>query len=839
MPHIVLVVSIVAGLLFVIALLQAFASRLAIPHSVVLAAVGVFLGSLGYVFGDMHGYGAIGEIVGGVTSIELSSDAILYIFLPVLLFEAGLTMDVRRMMDEIGPILALAILAVVVCTVVVGGVLWYVSGVALAVCLLLGAIVATTDPVAVIGIFRDVGAPRRLSILVEGEALFNDAAAITLSVLFIGFLSAESGYDAGEGVLLFVRFFIGGTLFGVVCGRLGLAVMAPLARFPLAEITATIALPYLTFIVAEHFLHVSGIVAVVVTALVFGSSGRVRLSSETWEGLLTVWEQLGFLASTMIFIFAALMAPDFLVLATWYDVAMVGVLYLAAFAARFLVLWLVLPALARFGFGQPIGTRYRLVILWGGLRGSITLALALAISEGGVLDAETTQFVVVLATGFVGATLVVNATTLRLLMRALGLDRLPPVEEALRDRSIDLARAGIGEEIRMVAERHHLPSEAAEEVANDYRVDENDVRPFRLDPAVRERYGLMVLANHEEEVLLDQFNARLMSRRAVVELTTQAGRLYDGALAGGRAGYVAAVAQARRPALGLRVAVLLQRYVGWEAPLAERIALRFETLMVERMVIDALSLHVEQRLRRLLGAPIRRALDETLAARLETTVAALDALRLQYPEYGRVLSFQLLRRAALRLEDRHYRDLLDNHVVGGDVYEHLRRHLDAAFDSIGRPPPLDLGLSRIELVGRLPFFAGLDEAQLAQICRLLRPMVVFPGEVIVRAGERGDTMFFISSGAVEGRRDRLVFRLGTGDFFGEMALLSSNPRSATVTAIGYSRLLALNGRDFRGLAQAHPDLRETIEATARMRMNPPEPAETDEPQDVATKVAKG
>src|SRR5690606_16150546 len=109
-----------------------------------------------------------------------TAETILSIFLPVLLFQAGLTIDVRRMMDDAVPILVLAVVAVLVCSAFVGLALDAVSDVGLVACLMLGAIVATTDPVAVIGIFRDLGAPRRLSLLVEGESLFNDAAAIAL-----------------------------------------------------------------------------------------------------------------------------------------------------------------------------------------------------------------------------------------------------------------------------------------------------------------------------------------------------------------------------------------------------------------------------------------------------------------------------------------------------------------------------------------------------------------------------------------------------------------------------------------------------------------------------------
>ena len=121
--------------------------------------------------------GGVG-LLGGINALALGSDAIVYLFLPILLFQAGLTIDVRRMVDDIAPVLLMAVVAVLVSTGAVGLALAAVSDLGLVVCLLLGAIVATTDPVAVVGIFRELGAPRRLLILIEGESLFNDAAAI-------------------------------------------------------------------------------------------------------------------------------------------------------------------------------------------------------------------------------------------------------------------------------------------------------------------------------------------------------------------------------------------------------------------------------------------------------------------------------------------------------------------------------------------------------------------------------------------------------------------------------------------------------------------------------------
>src|SRR5690606_2803343 len=139
----------------------------------------------------VHGWapGVVAGFLDSLQHFEMSSETFLFVFLPVLLFETALAMNIRRFLDDISPILAMAFVAAGACTLAVGCARAARSPYCLGVCLMLGAIVATTDPVAVVGIFREVGAPRRLTTLVEGESLFNDAASIALysvllSVLF-------------------------------------------------------------------------------------------------------------------------------------------------------------------------------------------------------------------------------------------------------------------------------------------------------------------------------------------------------------------------------------------------------------------------------------------------------------------------------------------------------------------------------------------------------------------------------------------------------------------------------------------------------------------------------
>src|SRR5262245_47126579 len=153
------------GLLALTSLLPGLAQRLKLPYSVLLALAGSALGLLVAVRGDMPA-GFMGtDFLDALSNFHISSQAFLVIFLPTLLFETALAIDVRRMLNDLAPILVMAVIAVVVCMVVVGITLSSFTDFGLIACLLLGAIIATTDPAAVVGIFREIGAPQRLTML--------------------------------------------------------------------------------------------------------------------------------------------------------------------------------------------------------------------------------------------------------------------------------------------------------------------------------------------------------------------------------------------------------------------------------------------------------------------------------------------------------------------------------------------------------------------------------------------------------------------------------------------------------------------------------------------------
>ena len=177
-------------LAFAVSLLPA-ANRLNIPYTVLLAVLGCVIGAIQVSIDTTDNLGVIGDFFIALRSFEITSEVIFFLFLPALIFESALAIDVRRLIDDIAPILLLAVIGLLISTFFVGYALWAVSDAALVACLLLGAIVSATDPVAVVAIFKDLGAPKRLAILVEGESLFNDATAIVLFTILAAMMVSD------------------------------------------------------------------------------------------------------------------------------------------------------------------------------------------------------------------------------------------------------------------------------------------------------------------------------------------------------------------------------------------------------------------------------------------------------------------------------------------------------------------------------------------------------------------------------------------------------------------------------------------------------------------------
>jgi monovalent cation:H+ antiporter, CPA1 family len=450
------------------------------------------------------------------------------------------------------------------------------------------------------------------------------------------------------------------------------------------------------------------------------------------------------------------------------------------------------------------------------------LALALSVTENASIDPNVRNGVAVLATGFVLFTLLVNGLTLRPVIRLLKLDRLSPLNLALRNKVLALSLTDVRDAMSETASQHAIPANVARLATEpvDRRIDELSAQPD-LEQAIsdrdRIRIGLVALANRERRIILDHHAQRTVSGAAIERLLRNTNLILDAARVEGRVGYNRAARALLEFQRGFWVANLLHRTLRFARPLQRQISVRFEALLIRRLALEELFRFIDSRLAALLGERVSELLGEVIATRSEATTRALDALRLQYPEYAEALEQRFLRQSGFRLSLSRFHDLYDEGLIGKEVFEDLEREHDAARLVMAELPPLDLGLRAEELIGQFEMFSGLGAAELRALARLFRPRLLVPDELVIRAGDRGNAMFMISSGAVEVVLPNGRVRLGSGDFFGEMALLSGGRRRADVVALGYCRVLVLSAADFRRFLREYPRAKAEIDRIAEER----------------------
>ncbi|WP_170546175.1 cation:proton antiporter [Ruegeria arenilitoris] len=824
---IVVITTIITSLFVVIGVAEPLAARLRLPFSVILAVLGIVIGLGATFFLNTDLTDVLNPGAQAIIDLPIRSNVFLYVFLPTLLFQATLGMNLRRMLDDWMPILMMAVVAVIVATLSIGYALSWASTLPLAACLLIGAIVSTTDPSAVVSIFRSISAPRRLSRIIEGESLLNDAAAIALFGLFISFVMlGRPDPLLSEAVGQFPLLIVGGVLTGWLMARMAVWLMAFVDRWEMAQISISVALPYLAYIVAEQSIGASGVIAVVAAGLTLNLTGPGRLSPVAWTNLQEVWDLLAHWAGALIFILAALLIPRLLEGAQPSDFGLLAVVVLAATLARAAVLFGLLPLLTTIGLSPAVERPYRTAMLWGGLRGAVTLALALAVTESTHIPLETKRLVGILATGFTLFTLIVQGTTLRSVITKLGLDKLSPLDAALSRQVVAVALQSVREDVSRTAENYDLTHDIVRNEAKQFseRLDEA-VKAAEDSAQILDRdritLGLIALAGAERDSVLARMRERTMSSVLSEKILSDADRLIEGARTGGRIGYQRAANRSVVYGKSFRIAVFLHNRLRISFPLTRITTDRFERLLMQRLILRDLDGFVRGRIRRIHGRRVAELLDDLLARRSEAVETALDGLRLQYPGYAEKLERRFIRRTALRLEEREYAVMHEDGLVGEELFSVLMQEVAARRALSEGRPVLDIALKGRDLVRQFPLFSDLDKASLRKLSRALRTRYANAGETIITQDEFARSVFFIASGAVEVELGRHTTRLGRGEMFGQLAMLLKRPRRVNVRALAPSTLLELDEARFRRLLRRSEAMRNSVKISAKNRMIDP------------------
>ncbi len=360
------VVSTVIGLLLVAILVAVVTRRLAIPYTVGLVITGAAL-----------------ALAGRHMGLGLTHDVIFDVILPPLLFEAAINIHWQELRRDSLPILTLALIGTLVSAAVVATGMIFVLRWPIAPAILFGILIAATDPVAVIAMFKDNGIGGRLRLLVESESLFNDGVAAVLFSLVLASIYPGGAQTATLPVAAILLFSTvgGGILVGAASAGLVL-LLAGRTSDHLIESTLTTVAAYGAFLLAEHF-HFSGVLATVTAGLVAGNfavlaAGETqRFSPKGREFVLALWEFIAFIANSLVFLLIGLTLAGipFSRLSLWAYLVVI----LLVLVARALTVYPLCLLFARSRWAIPMPAQH--VLWWGGLRGALGLALALSLPE--------------------------------------------------------------------------------------------------------------------------------------------------------------------------------------------------------------------------------------------------------------------------------------------------------------------------------------------------------------------------------------------------------------------------------------------------------------------------
>ena len=378
----------------------------------------------------------IGGLLVGLTGIGpyvLTQDLILFVFLPPLLFEGAIHFELTGLKKNLRPIGILALPGLLIAAFLSGFLIQKITGLPMTAALLVGVMIAPTDPISVLALFKRLGVPRRLSMIVEGESVFNDGTGIVLYGVLVGIVTSGT-FNPTASVFLFFKVVMGGLVVGLILGQIAFHILKRLDDHVL-EVLITIILAYIAFIVAEHSLHVSGVMAVVACGVVVGNQGvRYAMSPTTRIAIKNFWEIAAFIINSLIFLLIGTRIHPMELIAIFPSILAV---FLAVVAARAVGCYPLVGGLNL--MGERVPRKWIHVINWGGIHGSIPIALAL-----GLPAIDQRDYIVSLVFGVVFLSLTVQGLTMAPLIRILGVaarDKATEEYESTVARSVLLKRA--------------------------------------------------------------------------------------------------------------------------------------------------------------------------------------------------------------------------------------------------------------------------------------------------------------------------------------------------------------------------------------------------------------
>lgn len=451
------------------------AKRLDIPHTVLLVLIGIGLGFL-----------AMTPNFSFFSEFKLTPELLFYLLLPTLIFESAYHMNIRKLVTDSGAVLALAIGSFLISTFLIAGILhflFFLIGInaPFIITLLFGALISATDPVAVLALFKEYGVPKRLSLIFEGESLFNDATAVAFFLIILEAISygGISIVTSLSGFITFLSMLFLGVLFGLLVGGIFAYLVGAVRESEVASITLTIVLAHITFIMAEVIsntelfglfsLHISPIISTTIASLVMGNYARAKMNPDAEAFVSTLWEQFAFMANSLIFILIGVLMVETPIFEPIIFISIIIAIITVAIS-RALSIY---PVISLYNLFQKqdrqIPLSWQHLLAWGSLRGALAVTMVFLIPDsltvpGWNLDISPKEFLLSITIGCIAATLFIKATTIRHLVRRFKLDSLTAIEEIEYQEAQALIHHKVTEQITLYQERGYIDLSIAEKL---------------------------------------------------------------------------------------------------------------------------------------------------------------------------------------------------------------------------------------------------------------------------------------------------------------------------------------------------------------------------------------
>ena len=427
-----------------------FASkRVKIPYTVLLVIVGLILVPLAKL-------PLLEPIFGFIDDLTLTPELLFYIFLPILIFESAFNMNVRKMVDSAWSITLLSIVSLIISALLIATALFFILPliglpIPFIVALLFASIISATDPVAVLALFKEFGAPKRLTLIFEGESLFNDGTAVALFLVVLAI--AQNGFHGAgtviEGIGMFLMMVFGGILFGIVMAILFSRALRYTRSNEFVSITLLIVSAHVVFILCElinihgifgFHIHLSSIIATTVAALFLGNYSRHILSPQSDEYIEKSVGHLAFVINSLVFILIGILfASTQISLSELWLPILITILVVAT--ARAISVYSVIIPLNKLKLEAHIPTSWQHLLSYGSLRGALAIIVVLLIPTDykptdWMYSYSPQQFLLALTIGCILATLFIKAVTIGALVNKLRVNAPSPLDEA---HELDLA----------------------------------------------------------------------------------------------------------------------------------------------------------------------------------------------------------------------------------------------------------------------------------------------------------------------------------------------------------------------------------------------------------------